>query len=122
MKRFLVVLVVVALSVGVYAACVLAAPAARVTDQQTCPMVCPGPLPHVGGPILAPCAQSVLICGQPTARLGDLAQCLCGGNPTIISGSATVLIEGQPAARMADMTNHGGTIIGPGCPTVLIGP
>lgn len=25
------------------------------------------------------------------------------------------------AARVGDMTNHGGTIIGPGCPTVMIG-
>ena len=28
---------------------------------------------------------------------------------------------GQPAARLTDMTAHGGTIVGPGCPTVLIG-
>ena len=25
------------------------------------------------------------------------------------------------AARVGDVSNHGGTIIGPGCPTVLIG-
>lgn len=25
------------------------------------------------------------------------------------------------AARVGDVTNHGGTIVGPGCPTVLIG-
>lgn len=28
---------------------------------------------------------------------------------------------GQPAARLGDQTAHGGTIVGPGCPTVLIG-
>jgi uncharacterized Zn-binding protein involved in type VI secretion len=28
---------------------------------------------------------------------------------------------GKPAARVGDMTAHGGTITGPGCPTVLIG-
>jgi uncharacterized Zn-binding protein involved in type VI secretion len=28
---------------------------------------------------------------------------------------------GKPAARLGDMTAHGGTITGPGCPTVLIG-
>ena len=27
----------------------------------------------------------------------------------------------KPAARVGDMTVHGGTIAGPGCPTVLIG-
>ena len=26
-----------------------------------------------------------------------------------------------PAARVGDVTNHGGTIVGPGVPTVLIG-
>ena len=25
------------------------------------------------------------------------------------------------AARVGDLSNHGGTIVGPGCPTVLIG-
>lgn len=25
------------------------------------------------------------------------------------------------AARILDVTNHGGTIVGPGCPTVMIG-
>ena len=28
---------------------------------------------------------------------------------------------GKPAARLGDMTAHGGSIVGPGCPTVLIG-
>jgi uncharacterized Zn-binding protein involved in type VI secretion len=28
---------------------------------------------------------------------------------------------GKPAARLTDMTAHGGTITGPGCPTVMIG-
>jgi uncharacterized Zn-binding protein involved in type VI secretion len=36
-------------------------------------------------------------------------------------GSTTVLIGGQPAARLGDLTAHGGTIVGPGCPTVMIG-
>lgn len=28
---------------------------------------------------------------------------------------------GKPAARFGDMTAHGGTVAGPGCPTVLSG-
>lgn len=28
------------------------ASAARVGDMHTCPMVLPGPVPHVGGPVL----------------------------------------------------------------------
>lgn len=90
-------------------------------DMHTCPMVTPGlpPVPHVGGPILPPGQPTVLIGGLPAACLGDM--CTCVGPPdSIVLGSATVLIGGKPAARTGDMTAHGG-VIGPGCPTVLIG-
>ncbi len=94
-------------------------PAARITDMHTCPMVNPGPVPHVGGPILPPGSPSVLIGGMPAARVGDMA--VCTGPPdTIIRGSGTVLIGGMPAARMGDATAHGGVIVA-GCPTVIIG-
>lgn len=94
-------------------------PAARITDMHTCPMVNPGPVPHVGGPILPPGSPSVLIGGMPAARVGDMA--VCTGPPdTIIQGSGTVLISGMPAARMGDATAHGGVIVA-GCPTVIIG-
>lgn len=94
-------------------------PAARITDFHTCPMVNPWPVPHVGGPILPPGSPTVLIGGQPAARMGDMA--LCTGPPdTIAQGSGTVLIGGMPAARMGDMTAHGGVIVA-GCPTVIIG-
>jgi uncharacterized Zn-binding protein involved in type VI secretion len=92
--------------------------AARLTDMHICPLVT-GTVPHVGGPILAPGAPTVLIGGMPAACLGDM--CVCTGPPdSIIMGSATVLIGGKPAARMGDPTAHGGTII-LGCPTVIIG-
>ncbi|MEI6708531.1 MAG: PAAR domain-containing protein [Methylococcales bacterium] len=96
-------------------------PAARLSDMHVCPMVTPGvpPIPHVGGPILPPCAVTVLIGGMPAARVGDMA--LCVGPPDVIAlGSLTVLIMGQPAARMGDTMAHGGTIV-MGWPTVLIG-
>ena len=93
-------------------------PAARLTDMHVCPMVT-GVVPHVGGPIAAPGAPTVLIGGLPAARVGDMAVCV--GPPDVIAlGSFTVLIGGQPAARMGDLTAHGGTIV-LGCPTVLIG-
>jgi uncharacterized Zn-binding protein involved in type VI secretion len=93
-------------------------PAARVGDLHACPMVT-GVVPHVGGPIMPPGCPTVLIGGQPAARVGDMATCV--GPPDVIAqGSATVLIGGQPAARMGDMTAHGGTIT-IGLPTVLIG-
>jgi uncharacterized Zn-binding protein involved in type VI secretion len=97
-------------------------PAARLTDMHVCPMQTPAvvPIPHVGGPILFPGAPTVLIGGLPAARVGDM--CMCVGPPApIVLGSFTVLIAGKPAARVGDMTGHGGTIMPPGCPTVLIG-
>jgi uncharacterized Zn-binding protein involved in type VI secretion len=76
-------------------------------------------VPHIGGPIMAPGAPTVLIGGLPAARVGDMAVCV--GPPDVIAlGSFTVLIGGQPAARMGDMTAHGGSIV-LGYPTVLIG-
>ena len=84
-------------------------PAARVTDMHVCPMVTVL-VPHVGGPILPPCAMPVLISGLPAARITDLA--LCIGPPDMIAmGSMTVLIQGLPAARMLDPTVHGGMIV-----------
>lgn len=96
----------------------MGAPAARINDMHTCPMVT-GTVPHVGGPILPPGDPTVLIKGMPAARVGDMA--VCTGPPdSIIMGSATVLIGGMPAARIGDSTAHGGVIV-IGEPTVLIG-
>jgi uncharacterized Zn-binding protein involved in type VI secretion len=76
-------------------------------------------VPHVGGPISAPGAPTVLIGGLPAARIGDMAVCV-GPPDSIVMGSPTVLIGGLPAARMGDSTAHGGTIV-LGCFTVMIG-
>jgi len=89
--------------------------------MHVCPMVTPGtpPVPHVGGPILPPGAPTVLIGGQPAARVGDM--CTCVGPPDAIAmGSPTVMILNMMAARMGDPTVHGGTIV-VGLPTVMIG-
>lgn len=94
-------------------------PAARATDMHVCPQVEPGPVPHVGGPILPPCCPTVLIANMPAARMGDQATCT-GPPDAIAKGSATVMIGGKPAARMGDTMQHGGAII-LGCPTVMIG-
>ena len=86
--------------------------------MHTCPMVDPGPKPHVGGPITVGC-PTVLIGAMPAARIGDI--CTCVGPPdTIAMGSMSVMIGGMPAARMGDNTAHGGVIVA-GCPTVMIG-
>lgn len=94
-------------------------PAARLTDNHVCPMVT-GIVPHVGGPIMGPGAATVLIGNMPAAVMGDM--CVCTGPPdTIVKGSGTVLIMNKPAARLMDTCAHGGMIVGPGCPTVIIG-
>jgi uncharacterized Zn-binding protein involved in type VI secretion len=87
--------------------------------MHTCPMVDPGPKPHVGGPILPACEPTVLIGNKPAARVTDKAQ--CNGPPdTIVKGSPTVKIGNQLAARIGDKTAHGGVIV-QGEPTVIIG-
>lgn len=94
-------------------------PAARITDNHVCPMVT-GIVPHVGGPILPPGEPTVLVGMLPAARVGDMLTCV-GPPDTIAKGSATVMIGNKPAARLLDLTAHGGTIVGPGEPTVMIG-
>ena len=93
-------------------------PAARLTDMHVCPMVT-GVVPHVGGPIIAPGAPTVLIEFLPAARMTDMVTCV-GPPDMILMGSPTVLIEFLMAARMGDPTVHGGVII-LGAPTVQIG-
>lgn len=93
-------------------------PAARITDMHVCPMVGPGPVPHVGGPIIVG-SPNVLIGNLPAARVGDKAVCV-GPPDTIAMGSSGVLINNKPAARIGDSTVHGGKIV-VGMPTVLIG-
>ncbi|MCH8042099.1 MAG: PAAR domain-containing protein [Planctomycetes bacterium] len=92
-------------------------PAARLGDLHVCPMF-DGPKPHVGGPIALGCF-TVMIGGQPAARVGDMAVCV-GPPDAIAMGSTGVLIGYMPAARMGDTTVHGGKIA-VGFPTVMIG-
>jgi uncharacterized Zn-binding protein involved in type VI secretion len=83
-----------------------------------------------GGSIVLGC-MTVLIGGQPAARVGDMHVCpmVTGvvphvGGPILPPGSPTVLIGGLPAARATDQATCTGPpdIIAMGCPTVLIGP
>lgn len=87
--------------------------AARRGDHHLCPV-------HTGDDIVAPCAPTILIGGQPAARLTDLVICIGGPLDIIQTGEPTVLLSGQQAARFSDGTNHGG-LVDEGCPTVIIG-
>ena len=90
-----------------------------------------GDLTAHGGSIILGC-MTVLIGGQPAARITDMHVCpmVTGivphvGGVILQPGSPTVLIGGLPAARVGDMATCVGppdVIIPPGCPTVLIGP
>lgn len=93
--------------------------AARLTDLHTCPMINPGGVPHVGGPIVGPGVATVLIGGFPAAVVGDLLVCT-GPVDCSVQGSSSVYIGGKPAARQGDLTAHGGVIVS-GDFTVLIG-
>lgn len=96
--------------------------AARLTDMHLCPIATPGtpPVPHVGGPVLAPGSPNVFIQGLPAARVTDQAVCAAPVMDVIAMGSTTVLINGLPAARVGDRTVHGGVIL-TGSLTVQIG-
>ncbi len=93
-------------------------PAARITDMHLCPRTNPGPVPHVGGPIIKGC-HNVIIGGMKAARVGDRAICI-GPPDKIAKGAKNVLIGGKKAARMFDRTAHRGLVV-KGCFTVLIG-
>jgi uncharacterized Zn-binding protein involved in type VI secretion len=93
-------------------------PAARIGDFHTCPMVNPGPVPHVGGPIVSG-SGDVIVAFKPAARLSDTAICV-PATDKIVRGSPTVLINNLMAARIGDPTAHGGVIV-MGAPNVLIG-
>jgi uncharacterized Zn-binding protein involved in type VI secretion len=75
-------------------------------------------VPHVGGPILPPGAVTVLLGGQPAARVGDIVTCV-GPTDVIVLGSFTVMFQGQPAAYMGSLTAHGGAVV-MGYPMVMI--
>jgi uncharacterized Zn-binding protein involved in type VI secretion len=92
--------------------------AARIGDMHTCPMVDPGPVSHVGGPIITG-SQKAITGNMPQARVTDKLTCV--GPPDMIAkGSPTVQVNKLMAARITDLTLHGGVIV-KGFPSVLIG-
>lgn len=66
-------------------------PAWRATsDFHTCPLVSPGPTPHVGG-VVSMGSATVLINNLPAARQGDIIT-ESGPPNSIVMGSPTVII------------------------------
>jgi uncharacterized Zn-binding protein involved in type VI secretion len=87
--------------------------------------------PTAHGGVITLGLPTVLIGGQPAARVGDLHTCPMFngpvphvGGPILPPGVPTVLIGGMPAAVVGGMCTCVGppdTILPPGCPTVIIG-
>jgi uncharacterized Zn-binding protein involved in type VI secretion len=65
-------------------------PAWRAGDVHVCPLF-NGPQPHVGGSVASGSA-TVLIGGQPAARVGDQVMEGGGGPNAIAIGATTVLV------------------------------
>lgn len=96
-------------------------PQHRLGDNVLCAMFAPSPAGPVPGTsaTLTPCAPTVLVGGQPAARIGDTHPSGLGPHP-MAKGSGTVMIVNQPAARMLDNCGCGGMAL-KGLPTVLTG-
>nr|WP_095090509.1 PAAR domain-containing protein [Mesorhizobium sophorae] len=78
-----------------------------------CPLVEPGPRPHIGGPVILTGQNFVCVEGVPIATVSD--RCLCSGAPTtsdsIKEGSSIARINGKRIARMGDSCSHGGRLV-----------
>lgn len=93
---------------------------ARITDMHACALFT-GPVPHVGGPVVGPGAVTVLVGYLPAAQTTNVAICV-GPPDTLLMASATVIVGGLPCVRIGiDATAHGGVVVAPGCPTVIVG-
>ncbi len=84
-------------------------PVALLGHLHTCPKAEPGPVPHVGGPIIAT-QGFVRVGGIPVATVDGTCLCAGGGPDRITGGSSFVSIDGKPVARLGDKTEHGGVI------------
>ena len=97
-------------------------PVAGIASFHMCPMLTPGvpPIPHVGGPVVAPSAPTTLFGKKPAAGMTSLAVCV-GPPDVVVKGSATVLAGKKPVSRIMDSSAHGGMLMAPACPTVIVG-
>ena len=90
----------------------VSSPVALKGHMHVCPMVDPGPRPHIGGPISSTSQSFVCVEGVPIATVHD--RCICTGVPTtagITGGSSIVKINGKKVARLGDPCEHGGRLV-----------
>ena len=87
-------------------------PTATIGCHHVCPMIDPGPKPHIGGPVVST-QGFVRIDGKPVAVIGARPFCVgVGPHDPIVSGSSIARINGKAIARVGDRTAHSGTLVG----------
>jgi len=68
------------------------------------------------GVIVTGCG-SVIVCGSPTSRIGDVAICAIHGPVVIVTGCGSVITCGSPRSRIGDVCSCGAVIVS-GCGSV----
>ncbi|NGN97633.1 hypothetical protein G5S52_08105 [Grimontia sp. S25] len=95
-------------------------PVSLLGHMHVCPKVEPGPVPHVGGPIIDAGQSLVKVNGIPVAVVGGKAICTGVGMPDDLKqGSSLVKIDGKAVVRMGDGCAHGGQVV-QGWPTITM--
>lgn len=90
----------------------MGSPVTLLGHAHICPMVDPGPRPHIGGPVVKTGQNFVCVEGVPIATVAD--KCLCTGVPItaeISAGSSIAKISGKNVARFGDACEHGGRLV-----------
>ena len=93
-------------------------PVCLMGHMHVCPVIDPGPKPHIGGPVISAGQSFVRYNGIPVAVVGG--KCTCTGMPGPDShamGSTHVRISGKGVMRIGDTTGHGGKMV-TGMPTL----
>ena len=91
--------------------------AARVGDMHTCPLVNPDGSPHVGGPIMPPGVPTVLINGMAAAVVNGLCTCvgppdtIALGSQTVLIGGQPAARMGDTTAHGGQITVGSPTVI-----------
>lgn len=87
-------------------------PISLLGHMHVCPLVNPGPVPHVGGPVVDPGQSFVRVTGLPMAVVGGTTMCTpVGASDPMAMGSTIVRISGKPVMRIGDPTGHGGKMV-----------
>lgn len=80
--------------------------------MHVCPLVNPGPVPHVGGPVTNAGQATVTVNSIPIAVVSGQTICSpVGASDPLVKGSAIVRIQGKPVVRIGDSTGHGGAMV-----------